>query len=90
MIQGLCWKSKPSPAPFVEQQDVEVSLPEVPEEEEITEYRVGPGDVLVINVPGLIDNWGIFLKDPRIIKVSGLAPVARSSSPWPVPLKSQA
>jgi polysaccharide export outer membrane protein len=44
---------------IVEQQDVKVSLPETSEDEEITEYRVGPGDVLVINVPGLIDTgWG--------------------------------
>ena len=55
---GTVLEIKAESSAIVEQQDVEVSLPEASDEEEITEYRVGPGDVLVINVPGLIDTWG--------------------------------
>lgn len=42
---------------ILELQEVKVPPP-TPEEEFITEYRVGPGDVLMINVPGLIDTGG--------------------------------
>jgi len=42
---------------ILELQEVKVPPP-TPEEEIITEYRVGPGDVLNINVPGLIDTHG--------------------------------
>ena len=42
---------------ILELQEVEVPPP-TPEAEVITEYRVGPGDVLTINVPGLIDSYG--------------------------------
>ncbi len=38
-------------------QDVKVQPP-TPDAKVIHEYRVGPGDVLVINVPGLIDSHG--------------------------------
>ena len=42
---------------ILELQEVKVPPP-APEAEVITEYRVGPGDVLTINVPGLIDSYG--------------------------------
>ena len=42
---------------ILELQEVKVPPP-TPEEDIITEYRVGPGDVLTINVPGLIDSLG--------------------------------
>ena len=42
---------------ILELQEVKVPPP-APEAEVITEYRVGPGDVLTINVPGLIDSRG--------------------------------
>ena len=42
---------------ILELQEVKVPPP-TPETEVITEYRVGPGDVLTINVPGLIDSYG--------------------------------
>ena len=42
---------------ILELQEVKVPPP-TPEAEVITEYRVGPGDVLTINVPGLIDTHG--------------------------------
>ncbi len=55
---GTVLEIKDGSSAILEQQDVQVDLPEIPEEEEITEYRVGPGDVLLINVPGLIETWG--------------------------------
>lgn len=55
---GTVLEIKDESSAILEQQDVRVEPPEIPEAEKITEYRVGPGDVLVINVPGLIDNWG--------------------------------
>lgn len=55
---GTVLEIKDESSAILEQQDVRVELPDIAEEEEITEYRVGPGDVLAINVPGLIDNWG--------------------------------
>ena len=42
---------------ILELQEVKVPPP-TPESEIITEYQVGPGDVLTINVPGLIDTHG--------------------------------
>jgi len=42
---------------ILELQEVKVPPP-TPEAEIITEYRIGPGDVLTINVPGLIDSYG--------------------------------
>ena len=42
---------------ILELQEVKVPPP-TPEAEVITEYRIGPGDVLTINVPGLIDSYG--------------------------------
>ena len=55
---GTVLEIKDESSAIVEQQDVKVSITEASEDEEITEYRVGPGDVLVINVPGLIDTYG--------------------------------
>ena len=46
-----------SSSAILELQEVKVPPP-TPEAEVITEYRVGPGDVLTINVPGLIDSHG--------------------------------
>ena len=46
-----------SSSAILELQEVKVPPP-TPEAEVITEYRVGPGDVLTINVPGLIDTHG--------------------------------
>jgi len=42
---------------ILELQDVKVPPP-TPEEDIIRDYQVGPGDVLTINVPGLIDSYG--------------------------------
>jgi len=46
-----------SSSAILELQEVKVPPP-TPEAEIITEYRVGPGDVLTVNVPGLIDSYG--------------------------------
>jgi len=55
---GTVLEIKDESSAIIEQQEVKVSIAEASEDEEITEYRVGPGDVLVINVPGLIDTYG--------------------------------
>ncbi len=70
---------------ILELQEVKVPPPAT-EAEVITEYRVGPGDVLTINVPGLIDSYGNNMKKPRIIKASVSRAAAGSCSRWLVPL----
>lgn len=53
---GTALEIKDEASAVLEMEDVKVPMAAVPEEEIITEYLVGPGDVLFINVPGLI-SW---------------------------------
>ena len=54
---GSVLNIKDDSSAIVELQDVNVPPPSTTDEV-ITEYLVGPGDVLQINVPGLIDTYG--------------------------------
>lgn len=54
---GTVLKIKDDSSAILELQEVNVP-PLPPDDELITEYLVGPGDVLQINVPGLIDTHG--------------------------------
>lgn len=55
---GTVLDIKDESSAILEQQDVKVDVPPLSDNEEITEYLVGSGDVLLVNVPGLIDSYG--------------------------------